>query len=128
MTPRYKNDNRQQLMAETRMRLVESAIEEFALEGYEGANINHITLNAGVATGTIYNYFHSKNDLMLAILTEIGIAQITFIAEQIRLEAIFAKGWNCFLTHVLITSGHALFKQRSFSPCCREQICYLRNI
>lgn len=86
MTPRYKNDNRTLLMTETRVRLVNAAIEEFAREGFDGANINHITQTAGVATGTIYNYFHSKHDLMLAILTEIGIAHIAYIAEQIRLE------------------------------------------
>ena len=86
MTPRYKNDSRKQLMAETRVRLVNAAIEEFAREGFDGANINHITQTAGVATGTIYNYFHSKNDLMMAILSEIGTAHIAYIAEQIRLE------------------------------------------
>ena len=86
MTPRYKNEKRKQLMADTRMRLVEAALEEFALEGYQGANINHITQLAGVATGTIYNYFPSKNDLMLAILSEIGTAHNAFIAEQIRQE------------------------------------------
>jgi AcrR family transcriptional regulator len=89
MAPRYNNENRNQLMAETRVRLVDAAVEEFAREGYEGANINHITRAAGVATGTIYNYFHSKNDLMLAILSEIGAAHIAYIAEQIRLESDF---------------------------------------
>ena len=86
MTPRYKDENRKQLMGETRERLVKAAVEEFAREGYEGANINRITQAAGVATGTIYNYFPSKNELMLAILTEIGTAHCAFMAEQIRQE------------------------------------------
>ncbi|HEY4691966.1 MAG TPA: helix-turn-helix domain-containing protein, partial [Bellilinea sp.] len=59
-------------MSETRQRLVNAAIEEIAREGYENASINRITQAAGVATGTIYNYFPSKHELMLAILTEIG--------------------------------------------------------
>ena len=86
MTPRYKDEKRKQLMGETRERLVKAAVEEFAREGYEGANINRITQAAGVATGTIYNYFPSKNELMLAILTEIGTAHCAFMAEQIRQE------------------------------------------
>ncbi len=86
MTPRYKDENRKQKMGETRQRLVKAAVEEFALEGYEGANISRITQAAGVATGTIYNYFPSKNEMMLAILTEIGTAHCAFIAEQIRQE------------------------------------------
>ena len=86
MAPRYKNENRKQLMGETRERLVKAAVEEFAREGYEGANISRITEAAGVATGTIYNYFPSKNELMLTILSEIGTAHCAFIAEQIRQE------------------------------------------
>ena len=86
MTPRYKNDHRKQLMAETRERLVNAAVEEFAREGYDAANINRITQAAGVATGTIYNYFPSKKELMLAILSEIGAAHCVFIAEQVRQE------------------------------------------
>ena len=86
MAPRYKDENRKQMMGETRQRLVKAAVEEFAREGYEGANINRITQAAGVATGTIYNYFPSKNELMLTILSEIGTAHCAFIAEQIRQE------------------------------------------
>ncbi|KAF0106329.1 MAG: TetR family transcriptional regulator [Chloroflexi bacterium] len=86
MAPRYKNENRKQMMSETRERLVKAAVEEFAREGYEGANISRITQAAGVATGTIYNYFPSKNEMILAILSEIGTAHCAFIAEQIRQE------------------------------------------
>lgn len=86
MTPRYKDENRKKMMGETRERLVKAAVEEFAREGYERANINRITQAAGVATGTLYNYFPSKNEMMLAILSEIGTAHCAFIAEQIRQE------------------------------------------
>jgi len=86
MAPRYKDENRKHMMGKTRERLVNAAVEEFAREGYEGANINRITQAAGVATGTIYNYFPSKNEMMLTILSEIGSAHCAFIAEQIRQE------------------------------------------
>lgn len=86
MAPRYKDENRKQMMGETRERLVNAAVEEFAREGFVGANVNRITQAAGVATGTIYNYFPSKNELMLALLSEIGTAHCAFIAEQIRQE------------------------------------------
>lgn len=87
MTPRYKNENRMQLMGETRQRLIRAAIDEFANEGFEGASINRITRAAGVAAGTIYNYFAGKNELMLTLLGEIGSEHCTYIAEQIRQES-----------------------------------------
>jgi AcrR family transcriptional regulator len=86
MTPRYKNEKRQQLMEDTRDRLITAAVEEFAHEGFDGANISRISQAAGVATGTIYNYFPGKNELMLAVLSEVGNEHCVFIAEQIRKE------------------------------------------
>lgn len=87
MTPRYKNDNRRQLMGETRQRLIKAAVTEFANEGFDGASISRITQAAGVAAGTIYNYFPSKNELMLTLLGEIGAEHCSYIAEQIRQES-----------------------------------------
>ena len=72
--------------ADVRQRLLEAAIQEFAQNGYDAANINTISLNAGFAKGTIYNYFPSKMELMLAILEESGSAHFNFIEKQIRME------------------------------------------
>ena len=43
--------------------LVDTATAEFAREGYNGANINRISLAAGFAKGTIYNYFPRQLEL-----------------------------------------------------------------
>ncbi len=86
MTPRYRDDNRKQKMAETRERLLNAAVDEFSREGYAGANINNVTRAAGVATGTIYNYFPGKQELMLAVLSEFGAEHCEYISEKIRQE------------------------------------------
>lgn len=86
MTPRYKNENRMRLMGETRQRLIKAAIDEFASEGFDGASINRITTAAGVAAGTVYNYFPSKTELMLTLLAEIGAEHCAYITEQIKQE------------------------------------------
>jgi AcrR family transcriptional regulator len=87
MTPRYSETDKKQAMADVRQRLMKAAIQEFAQRGYDGANVNTISLNAGFAKGTIYNYFPSKMELMSAILEESGSAHFDFIAERIRKEA-----------------------------------------
>jgi AcrR family transcriptional regulator len=53
-----------------RTRLLEAAAAEFADAGVDGANVNRISLAAGLAKGTIYNYFPSKRDLFLAVVEE----------------------------------------------------------
>ncbi len=39
-------------------------------EGIEAVNIRSIAKRAGVATGTVYNYFSSKDDILLALTEE----------------------------------------------------------
>jgi AcrR family transcriptional regulator len=54
----------------TRARLLAAAAQEFARAGFERANIDAISLAAGYAKGTIYNYFPSKEELFLAVVEE----------------------------------------------------------
>ncbi len=47
-------------------RIVRSAMERFAADGYEGARMEEIARNAGVSKGTVFSYFDSKPGLFLA--------------------------------------------------------------
>jgi AcrR family transcriptional regulator len=84
--PRHKEAERDEVMSETRRSLLEAATEEFAREGYDGANINRMSKAAGFAKGTIYNYFPSKRALMLTLIDTIAAAHLEFVAEQVRQE------------------------------------------
>lgn len=57
----------------TRARLIAAAAQEFARAGFERANIDGISLAAGYAKGTIYNYFPSKEELFLAVVEEASV-------------------------------------------------------
>ena len=54
----------------TRARLLAAAAQEFARAGLERASVDAISLAAGYAKGTIYNYFASKEELFLAVVEE----------------------------------------------------------
>ena len=54
----------------TRLRLVEAGKQEFAERGLAGARFDEISIAAGHAKGTIYNYFPSKEALFFAIVEE----------------------------------------------------------
>ena len=80
----------------TRARLLAAAAQEFGRVGLERASVDAISLGAGFAKGTIYNYFTSKEELFLAVVeeasnqaTEAGsVAQEAGVRE--RLEATIA--------------------------------------
>jgi AcrR family transcriptional regulator len=60
----------------TRARLLAAAADEFGRVGLARANVDAISLAAGYAKGTIYNYFPSKEELFLAVVEE-AVAQAT---------------------------------------------------
>ena len=60
----------EQVKESTRTRLLEAAAGEFARVGIDQANINEISMSAGLAKGTVYNYFGSKQELFLAVVEE----------------------------------------------------------
>jgi AcrR family transcriptional regulator len=105
---RIKREDRVQIMGQTRQRLLEAAAEEFARAGYLGANINTISTAAGFAKGTIYNYFPSKQALLLAAIDATAQQHLDFIAEQVctepdpahRLEQFYRTGFE-FVTRYL---------------------------
>lgn len=54
-----------------RSRIFEAAVQVFARDGYHGANVGDIAKQAGVAKGTIYNYFSNKATLFQEMYTTI---------------------------------------------------------
>jgi AcrR family transcriptional regulator len=57
------------LDCEKKERVIRAAIEEFQIHGFEKAKIEAIAKNAGVAKGSIYQYFDDKKDLFLYSVT-----------------------------------------------------------
>src|SRR5210317_803255 len=52
----------------TRNKLLEAAEHEFGEKGYHEAGISGITYRAGVALGTFYTYFESKEEIFRALV------------------------------------------------------------
>ena len=84
MSPRLKQADREQILESNRKALLEAAAIEIAQAGYAGANINQISLAAGFAKGTIYNYFPSKQALMLALLDDFAQSHFDRLADAVR--------------------------------------------
>lgn len=61
-------NSRAQQRLETRERLYEAAMAEFGRSGVAGAQIEDIIKAAGVARGTFYNHFATKDDVLLEYL------------------------------------------------------------
>lgn len=60
--------------------------EVFTTKGYKKANINDITQLAGVATGTFYNFYSSKDKLFMEIFLEENLKLKQSILSKVNLN------------------------------------------
>ena len=68
----------------TLRRLLEAAAAEFGERGFHEAAITGITGRAGVALGTCYTYFESKEELFRALVRDMSHATRVHVAEAAR--------------------------------------------
>jgi len=93
---------RAQKQSHIRTALLEAAAKVVGEVGYSAAMISTITRRAGVAQGTFYNYFSSRQDLFDQLLPSMSDEMLAFISERsshatndvarekLRFEAYFA--------------------------------------
>lgn len=80
------SSRRQQQKAETARRIFDAAIALFRERGYAGTTVDEIAQAAGVAKGTFFTHFASKD----ALLDHIGAIQLARIAARIAADEGFA--------------------------------------
>ncbi len=62
---------RQRKKLETRERILSAGLAAFARRGFDGCTIDEIAVAAGVGKGTVYNYFRTKEDLVVSFMVEV---------------------------------------------------------
>ncbi|MEK9971135.1 MAG: TetR/AcrR family transcriptional regulator [Ferrovibrio sp.] len=79
----------------TRRQLLDAALKVFAARGFEAGSIQEIAAVAGVANGTFYNYFPTKDAILEAAAVHFGVSyceridascsQVTDAAERMAI-------------------------------------------
>ncbi len=72
MTEPLRSGRREQAKLERRERIYEAALSLFREQGYESTTVDQITRQAGLAKGTFFNYFPTKD----AVLRYLGAREI----------------------------------------------------
>ncbi len=58
----------QQRSEETQARILEAAVKQFSVNGYNKASVDSICEQAGISKGAFYHHFKTKQDVFLALL------------------------------------------------------------
>jgi len=75
-------------------RIFSAAVDLFNEKGFSNTSIHDIAENSNLAVGTLYNYFPSKNDLLLEIMQdemEITITESSALFNDVNLQDKSAK-------------------------------------
>lgn len=81
--------------------IIQAALELIARQGFHGAPMSEIAGKAGVATGTIYRYFESKEVLIAELHHELEEQIIAHIQKEYSAEQSIRERFLCLLRELL---------------------------
>ena len=79
--PATQDPIREQLIKARRAQILDAAASVFAEKGFHRTTTKDIATMAGIAEGTIYNYFDSKEDLLVGIMAQ--LAELEILPEEL---------------------------------------------
>jgi len=70
-----------------RKRIIDAAIELLADSGYAGCSISAVSARAGVSTGTVYNHFAGKSELVAEVFRSVVTREVDAVHTAVDLGA-----------------------------------------
>ncbi len=72
------------LPVEKKQLITSIALKEFATHSFRAASLSRIVENAGIAKGSVYQYFENKKDFYNYLLEETAKKKLSHISEQLK--------------------------------------------
>jgi TetR/AcrR family transcriptional repressor of multidrug resistance operon len=104
-----------------RDQILASALTLVSRYGFHGTSMSMLAAEANCGTGTIYNYFNSKDELLEALFRKLKTGFVTAVLandmEQAPLEQRFMHMWHNAMVYFLdFPENAAFFQQYHSSP------------
>ena len=103
---------------------MEAAINLFGERGYESTSVSTLAKAAGIGKGTIYSYFSSKNEILLAFCEE----ELTFIHKEIREKLDPDAPLAEKMLLVLMSEFHFVTKNKDFGRTLLRELTFPKEI
>jgi AcrR family transcriptional regulator len=84
--PRVKPEHKDARRSE----IIEAARACFARNGFRGTTLQEILAESGLSAGCVYNYFQSKNELMLAVADSRHEAEARIMTDGLEVSDLVA--------------------------------------
>lgn len=80
MSPRTSKQF-EEIRTRSKDKILHAALDLFSQAGYQNVSVSQIAIKAGVAKGLLYNYFSSKEDMLMAIIELIMQDMYAFMVD-----------------------------------------------
>lgn len=121
--PLSVGNRRERRKEETRQRLIEAALSLMQEKPFDQISVEEITERVDVAKGTFFNYFPSKEHLLLAYLQEM-VEEVYEFLESLHPETAESQ-WEVMrqvMRFIAERDGRSLAITRSmFAACCHSE-------
>lgn len=77
-----KNLRQMDNLTEKQQNILKAALTLFAEQGFDATSSSQIAKRAGVAVGSVYQHFHNKKELLMAVLTPLTKSVFSQAADQ----------------------------------------------
>ncbi len=115
---------RERLKEETRGIILDAAEAVFAEQGYHGGRMMDIATRAGIAVGTVYNYFDDRKQLLAALLDRYGTQLDVELDRVLHGSVDFEARLAAFLDAVL---GHLEARWQVFAILIEDELAVGRD-
>lgn len=149
MVIKGKQSRRERKHTALRAKIIATAIELFARHGLADVTVDHIADVADIGKGTIYNYFQTKEDIVVAYMVDLEVKLqpkvrdfttskktlesilVEFIRFQFRLKKPYHQFVRVFLAQMFSRTEqflpYMLEMQKSIDPPLRDLFTRLRE-
>lgn len=120
-------------LAEKKKLILESALERIKDHGFHACPMSKVAQNAGVAAGTIYTYFESKDELIIELFDHVKQTIYEKVSQNddpsLEFKERFFSLWNCLVgLYVEKPSIQRFFEQFMNSPYNTAEIQNKENL
>jgi AcrR family transcriptional regulator len=99
-------------------------------EGLDAINIRSLAQRAGVATGTVYNYFSSKDEILLALTEEYWKKNLLEIKDAITADSFCGQLEEIFFflkERIDLSAGKLMSSLGSVEAAGQERMAYMQS-
>lgn len=124
---------RKEIASEARAAIFSAAARVVGKHGYMSANIRQIAREAGMAQGTFYLYFDSRQQLFDQLLPQVGVEMLAFVGRRITgsktIMEVEERGFRAFFDYLQLNPGffRILNEAELFAPAA-YQLHFRRTI